>query len=605
VRVFLGKKRGLRRSRRGQAAVEFLTTYGWAILGVLVILGALSYFDLLDAKRFVSERCDIGSQLQCTEIYANDEGAFMIALRNNYPVDIEIEQIIVDGTPFLQGAVGLSAGNVSAFPGNVGEMIRGSKQTFDILVTFRRDSTTPTRSYNVTGTAISKVHDASEVPLPNFGVCGDGILTYPEVCDTTDTRTCASMGYLGSGIVQCINCNWDVSVCEGAAECGNGVIEPGEQCDGGTTTCAERGLQGGSTVVECVNCIWNTSVCTGGTGGLTSCTTTTECQPGEFCVEEGAGAVCRANCESYNGRLCTDQPTEAYINYGVCTVLDPSGDPASVCDTDTAADYNGILYDTCKMLADGVSCDNDSLAGGFVPEGICQADFCVGKGGLPDGSSCTAGEECSSSLCIDGVCQSTCKNHLMGLCSNNSNSYNAYGVCVQRMDETDFICDDYEAAFYLGVLYGSCSGIPESEACDNDSLAGGYSANAVCQGGACVYIPSGGGIGDPCSAGTDCAGGLCVFDADSGSAVCAADCWNDRKYTGALCSSTIKPYDDYGICTNTSDSASSCDEMIAAPFGGTYWSDCSDAFGSVKCDPDSLAGGYGEGGTCVAGNTCQ
>ena len=33
--------------RKGQAAMEFLMTYGWAILVVLVVIGALAYFGIL------------------------------------------------------------------------------------------------------------------------------------------------------------------------------------------------------------------------------------------------------------------------------------------------------------------------------------------------------------------------------------------------------------------------------------------------------------------------------------------------------------------------------------------------------------------------------
>jgi len=35
------------KGRKGQAAMEFLMTYGWAILVVLVVIGALAYFGVL------------------------------------------------------------------------------------------------------------------------------------------------------------------------------------------------------------------------------------------------------------------------------------------------------------------------------------------------------------------------------------------------------------------------------------------------------------------------------------------------------------------------------------------------------------------------------
>jgi hypothetical protein len=44
-------------SRKGQAAMEFLMTYGWAILVVLAAIGALAYFGVLSPSNFVPNKC--------------------------------------------------------------------------------------------------------------------------------------------------------------------------------------------------------------------------------------------------------------------------------------------------------------------------------------------------------------------------------------------------------------------------------------------------------------------------------------------------------------------------------------------------------------------
>lgn len=41
--------------KKGQAAIEFLFTYGWAILVVLAAIGTLAYFDVISPCRFNSE----------------------------------------------------------------------------------------------------------------------------------------------------------------------------------------------------------------------------------------------------------------------------------------------------------------------------------------------------------------------------------------------------------------------------------------------------------------------------------------------------------------------------------------------------------------------
>lgn len=42
-------------SKKGQAAMEFLMTYGWAILAAIIAIGVLAYFGVFSPGRFVSD----------------------------------------------------------------------------------------------------------------------------------------------------------------------------------------------------------------------------------------------------------------------------------------------------------------------------------------------------------------------------------------------------------------------------------------------------------------------------------------------------------------------------------------------------------------------
>ena len=53
--------------RKGQAAMEFLMTYGWAILVVLVVIGALAYFGVLNPSKLVPDKCVASAGVSCTE----------------------------------------------------------------------------------------------------------------------------------------------------------------------------------------------------------------------------------------------------------------------------------------------------------------------------------------------------------------------------------------------------------------------------------------------------------------------------------------------------------------------------------------------------------
>lgn len=77
--------------RKAQAALEFLTTYGWAILVVLVMIGALAYFGVLNPSKFAQERCVFsGAEMTCTEatlINGATKDSIKFTLRNNMPDD--------------------------------------------------------------------------------------------------------------------------------------------------------------------------------------------------------------------------------------------------------------------------------------------------------------------------------------------------------------------------------------------------------------------------------------------------------------------------------------------------------------------------------------
>lgn len=53
--------------KRGQAALEFLTTYGWAFLVIIVMIGALAYFGVLNPSNLLPERCTFSTELPCQD----------------------------------------------------------------------------------------------------------------------------------------------------------------------------------------------------------------------------------------------------------------------------------------------------------------------------------------------------------------------------------------------------------------------------------------------------------------------------------------------------------------------------------------------------------
>ncbi|MBI2670841.1 hypothetical protein HYX18_02600 [Candidatus Woesearchaeota archaeon] len=77
--------------KKGQAAMEFLMTYGWAILVVLIAIGALAYFGVLNPGRFLPSACVISNQLGCEEfrVTSGASGTIDIIIRNGRGVNIQ------------------------------------------------------------------------------------------------------------------------------------------------------------------------------------------------------------------------------------------------------------------------------------------------------------------------------------------------------------------------------------------------------------------------------------------------------------------------------------------------------------------------------------
>ena len=75
---------------RGQAAMEFLMTYGWAILVVLAAIGALAYFGVLSPDRLLPDKCTISPPFgpTCSEYKINNNGTVQINFVNNAGVGV-------------------------------------------------------------------------------------------------------------------------------------------------------------------------------------------------------------------------------------------------------------------------------------------------------------------------------------------------------------------------------------------------------------------------------------------------------------------------------------------------------------------------------------
>ena len=86
---------GLRlRNLKSQAAVEFLATYSWAILSLMITLSALYYFGIFDFSKYLPEKCIFTSQLECIA-FVMGESDIRIKLVNNLGETITVESMTI------------------------------------------------------------------------------------------------------------------------------------------------------------------------------------------------------------------------------------------------------------------------------------------------------------------------------------------------------------------------------------------------------------------------------------------------------------------------------------------------------------------------------
>lgn len=82
---------------KGQAATEFIMTYGWAILAVMVSIGALAYFGVLNPSEYLPERCMMTSGFNCKEFAVSGEEDLRVQLtfENKLGQSIRVENMTI------------------------------------------------------------------------------------------------------------------------------------------------------------------------------------------------------------------------------------------------------------------------------------------------------------------------------------------------------------------------------------------------------------------------------------------------------------------------------------------------------------------------------
>lgn len=83
-------------AQRAQAAMEFLMTYGWAMLVVLAAIAALAYFGVLSPDLFLPDRCSLPSGSTCLDSTVSATTA-EVSFQNAFGLDMTNVSLEIDG----------------------------------------------------------------------------------------------------------------------------------------------------------------------------------------------------------------------------------------------------------------------------------------------------------------------------------------------------------------------------------------------------------------------------------------------------------------------------------------------------------------------------
>lgn len=165
---------------RAQAALEFLMTYGWAIMVVMMAIGSLSYFGILSPDAFLPKKCSLPAGISCLD-YEVGSSRITLVLQNNFGETITVSRIDAakknNGSCSTADSVTLKS-NVKAIfiisgcdNGNNGEKFDG-----EINITYAKESLL---SHKLQGNIRAKIVEGATTTsftycqdMENGGLCG-------------------------------------------------------------------------------------------------------------------------------------------------------------------------------------------------------------------------------------------------------------------------------------------------------------------------------------------------------------------------------------------------------------------------------------------------
>lgn len=146
--------------RKAQAAMEFLMTYGWAMLVILIVIAALAFFGLLTPSKFLPDRCLMETGFSCLDykVQSSDTNTVSIVIQNMQGEDasnvvISIDDCNSDSVVANELNVTIPEGKSSVFTFNCPTPTSSTRFKTQFMMQY----TSGRYSHNTTGSLITRV----------------------------------------------------------------------------------------------------------------------------------------------------------------------------------------------------------------------------------------------------------------------------------------------------------------------------------------------------------------------------------------------------------------------------------------------------------------
>ncbi|MAE43234.1 hypothetical protein CMO93_05660 [Candidatus Woesearchaeota archaeon] len=159
-------------NKKSQAALEFLTTYAWAFIAILITIAAITYFGVLNPQKIFPDRCTFNVGFGCDAFVIVDDGAdtdkFNLRLKNQLGEVIDVTAFTLkeeDGTTLSCGAQApITSWNIGeikdlawtdcTFPSSV---VSGTKYKMQVEIDFFNSNAGSTYTRTAAGEVFSTV----------------------------------------------------------------------------------------------------------------------------------------------------------------------------------------------------------------------------------------------------------------------------------------------------------------------------------------------------------------------------------------------------------------------------------------------------------------